>query len=289
MPELAPPPGLAVVAFGLLSAASWGAGDFGGGLTSRRAPLLGVTLFMQLVGMIIVLGLWVAIGEALPGPGDIAWSALAGVIGAIGIAGLYHALSVGKMSVVAPVTGVLGASIPVVVWIALEGWPPPLVVLGIGLALAAVVLVSVVAEGGHVGPSGLPYALLAGLGIGLFAVVISKVGDGLLFGPLFVVRLVEVVLFAIVIIVARRPWRLPRHTWGPVLVVGALDMGGNAFFIAAIQTGALAIAGVLGSLYPVVTVILAALVLRERIGGIHAVGIGAAALAIALIAGGSAG
>lgn len=289
MLEFAFPPGLAVVAFGLLSAASWGAADFGGGLTSRRAPLLGVTLFMQLVGMIVVLGLWVAVGQAVPGPADVAWSALAGVIGAIGIAALYQALAVGKMSVVAPVTGVLGAIIPVVVGIASQGWPPPLVVVGIALALVAVVLVSVVADSGHIGPSGLPYAILAGLGIGLFSIVISQVTDGLLFGPLFVVRLVEVVVFTVVIALARRPWRLSRATWGPVIVVGALDMGGNAFFIAAIQTGALAIAGVLGSLYPVITVVLAAFVLRERIGGVHAVGIGAAALAIALIAGGSAG
>jgi drug/metabolite transporter (DMT)-like permease len=278
-----------VVVLGVTSAIAWGAADFGGGLSARRAPVLGVTLFVQAIGMLIAVALWAARSEPVPGPADAGWAALAGLLGAVGIAGLYQSLAVGRMSIVAPVTGVIGASLPVAAGFVLEGPPPTIALLGIGLAIVSVVLVSLASDGGPAGrSSGLPYALAAGIGIGGFAVAISRVADGLVFGPLVVVRAVETVAFIVVVGLGRRPWRLPRPTRGLVVAVSGLDMLGNAAFIAATQSGALAIAAVLGSLYPVTTVVLAAALLRERITGSHAIGIAAAIAAIALIAGGSA-
>jgi drug/metabolite transporter (DMT)-like permease len=278
-----------VVVLGVTAAIAWGAGDFGGGLAARRAPILGVALFVQAIGMVLAVALWAVRAEPLPGPADATWAALAGLLGAFGIAGLYQSLALGRMSIVAPVTGVIGAALPVVAGIALEGPPPTLALAGIGLAIVAVVLVSLTIDRGPAaGPSGLPYALAAGIGIGGFAVAISRVADGLVFGPLVVVRVVETVTFVVVISLSRRPWQLPRPTRGLVVAVAVLDMLGNAAFIAATQNGALAIASVLGSLYPVTTVVLAAAVLRERIGGVHAIGILTAIAAIALIAAGSA-
>ncbi len=117
--ELAP--GLAVVLFGLLSAITWGAGDFGGGLLSRRAPLLTVVWITQAVGILGALAIALLLREPFPPLADIAFAAGAGVFGMAGIAFLYRGLAVGRMGVVAPTTGVVGAAIPVVVGFAVEG------------------------------------------------------------------------------------------------------------------------------------------------------------------------
>jgi drug/metabolite transporter (DMT)-like permease len=106
---------------------------------------------------------------------------------------------------------------------------------------------------------------------------------GLVFGPLTIMRAVQVLLLVASILVLRPAWRLPSTLVPAVLLIGLLDMGGNAFYIAARQSGDLAIAATLSSLYPVGTVILAAIFLRERIGRGHAVGIVLAAIAVALI------
>jgi drug/metabolite transporter (DMT)-like permease len=115
------------------------------------------------------------------------------------------------------------------------------------------------------------------------------VTPGLVFGPLAILRATQALLVIAFIVVARPAWRLPGSLVPAVLLIGLLDMGGNAFFIAARQSGELAIAATLSSLYPVTTTILAAVILRERIGRAHAVGIVAAAIAVALIAAGAAG
>lgn len=287
MPEEA---GGAVVALGLGAALAWGAADFGGGLASRRAPLFGVVLAAPIVGLLAALAIGAARGEAVPGPEDFVWSALSGVFGALGIVSLYGGLAAGRMGVVAPVTGVLAATVPVVVGIVLEGLPGSGQVVGIGLAIVAVVLVSRAADAGPDGrPSGLSYGIAAGLGLGLLAVTLSRVSDGLVFGPLVILRAVQIALIAATIVVARRPWRLERRMLPAVAVIGLLDMAGNGLFLAAAQVGPLAIAAVLSSLYPVTTVILATAVLKERLGRSHAVGIACALSAIVLIAAGSAG
>jgi drug/metabolite transporter (DMT)-like permease len=276
-----------VVAFGLLSAVAWGIADFGGGLASRRATLFGVVLVSQAVGLVVALFLAVLRGEPWPGPSDVGWSVLSGIIGSAGVLALYGGLAVGRMGVVAPVAGVLGASIPVLAGILLEGLPPPIVIAGIGLAIVAVVLVSRVRGHPGSGRSGLELGLAAGLCIGLFNVTISRIDESIVFGPVSIVRIVQIVLVSTVMLVARRPGAVPRRLLPPVAAIGILDMTGNAAFLFAEQTGPLAVASILSSLYPVTTVILAAIVLRERVTRDHAVGIAAAAVAILLIGAGS--
>src|SRR5262245_7649343 len=173
LPDLAGP-GVAVVVLGLVSAASWGAGDFGGGMLTRRAPLFGVVFGSQLVGLVAALAIGIARGEPPPHGTDVAWCVAAGACGVLGITALYRGLSVGRMGVVAPTTGVLAVVIPVTVGFALEGLPPPQVIAGIAVALVAVVLVTR-APGHEDGrPSGLEWGLLGGLGIGLFNVCIGS-------------------------------------------------------------------------------------------------------------------
>jgi drug/metabolite transporter (DMT)-like permease len=231
----------------------------------------------------------VARREPIPSPTDLAWCGAAAVFGAIGILGLYRGLAAGRMGVVAPVTGVLGATVPVLVGILLDGLPSLVVLAGIVLALVAVVLVSRAAhDGDERRPPGLEFALVGGFGIGLFNVTISRISDGLVFGPLTVVRGVGALVLVLALVIGGGGSRLARGLLPVVVAVGLLDMTGNAFFLLAAQAGPLAVAAVLSSLYPVTTVLLATFVLRERLTRGHAVGVASAVVAIALIASGSA-
>ena len=248
--------------------------------------MFGVVLISQIVGLALAFGVAIVRAESLPTPADVGWSLLGGVVGGIGIVSLYRGLAVGRMGIVAPVTGVLAAVIPVVAGIVLEGWPDALVLAGIVTALVAVVLVSRVADEGG-GRAGLGLALLSGTTIGLFGVVIAQISDGHVFGPLAIVRGAEALLIVAVIAATRTAWRPAPRLVPAILGIGVLDMTGNGFYILAVQSGALAVASVVSSLYPVTTVILAAVLLHERVTRSHAVGIALAVLAIVLIGAGS--
>jgi drug/metabolite transporter (DMT)-like permease len=243
----------------------------------------------QSVGIVGAIVIALVLREPFPPPADIAFAAGAGLFGMAGIAFLYRGLAVGRMGVVAPTTGVVGAAIPVVAGFALEGLPPPVVIGGIVLAMLAVVLVTrtPASQAGH--PSGIQWALAAGIAIGAFNLCIAALSGEVAFGSLVVMRVTQAVLWPLVIVLWRQPWRLPAGVFKWLIVIGLLDMAGNAFFILATQTGMLAIAAVLASLYPVTTVLLAIAVLRERLSRPQVVGVALTALAITLIAGGSAG
>jgi drug/metabolite transporter (DMT)-like permease len=248
--------------------------------------------------MAFALVLAIARGETAPTPSDLGWSVLAGIAGAIGISALYRGLAVGRMGIVAPVTGVMAALIPVDAGIVLEGVPTPLVLFGIGLGIVAVILVSRVRDEAGEGsaspglsapfappaPSGLGLALIAGAALGAFSVMAAQLSDGHAFGPLVVIRGCEALVVAGTVVVTGAAWRPNRRLVPAISVVGLLDMAGNGAFILAVQAGALAVAAVLSSLYPVTTVILAAAILRERVTRTHALGIGLAMAAIACIA-----
>lgn len=286
MPDGGPLGPASVILFGLFSAAAWGTSDFAAGLASRRVSVLALALAAQTVGMTVALGLAMLRAEPVPAPMDVLWSGLAGVIGTGAIVALYAGLAVGRMGVVAPVAGVIGALVPVAVGIALEGLPAGIVLVGMAAAVVAVVLVSRV--GGEAGArSGIELGLLAGLGIGLFNVTITRVDEGLVFGPLTIVRVAALVVLVLALLARRQRVALPARLAPAIVAIGLLDMAANAGFLLAEQTGSLAVAAVLSSLYPVITVILATIVLRERVTRSHAAGIALALLAIVLIATGS--
>jgi drug/metabolite transporter (DMT)-like permease len=270
----------------LCAAAAWGSGDFGGGLLSRRTPVFGVVLVSQLVGLACVAALAALRGEAWPTPDDVRLALLAGVCGGFGIMALYRGLAIGRMGVVAPITGVLAAVIPVGVGFLFEGVPSAFVLAGIAVALVAVLLVSRSADNGG-GRAGLPEAVVAGVLIGAFGVTVSRITDGAVFTPLTIIRAVQIVIVVTVVLVTRSAWRPASRLLPGIAAIGVADMAGNLLYFLAIQTGALAIAAVLSSLYPVVTVILAAVLLREPVSREHALGIGLAAVAIVLIGAGS--
>lgn len=226
-------------------------------------------------------------GESLPTTTDVGWAMAGGVAGGLGIASLYRALAVGRMAVVAPVTAVLAATIPVGVGFIVDGLPAQMVLVGMGLAIVAVILVSSAQDGTEGRSRGLGLALLAGLGFGLFGVCIGQLSEGHVFGPLVVARGTEAILIGALILVNRSAWRPPRSLLLAICGVGVLDMLGNGGYILSAQAGSLALASVLSSLYPVTTVILATVFLHERVDRRHVAGIALAVVAVALIAVGS--
>jgi drug/metabolite transporter (DMT)-like permease len=289
VPDSLMSPTLVVVVLGLLASLGWGVGDFGGGLTSRRAPVLGVLAGSQLASLFIAVPLYALGSEPAMATTDIVIAMLGGLFGASGLALLYRGLATGRMGVVAPIAAVLTATLPVVFGFVTEGVPHVIAIVGIACAAVSVVLVSRSPDSGNSRPSGILYALGAGTIFGLFSIAASFLDDRLLVGPLVVIRVTSVLAIAVWVLAARQPWRVPRGLWPALVGVGVIDMAATGAYLSAIAIGPLAIAAILASLYPVVTTILAALVLRERVTRVHAAGIAAAGLAVVLIAGASAG
>jgi drug/metabolite transporter (DMT)-like permease len=248
--------------------------------------VFGVAIGVDAIGVLLMLGAAAIIGEPIPGSTTLLLAALAGVFGVSGIIGLYQGLAVGRMGVVAPVTGLLAASLPVVVGFVRAGLPPTSVVVGIAAALVAVLLVSRTADP-EGRPSGIEYALVGGVGLGLFNIAIGAFPEHAVAWPLAVIKAVGVIAIVAIVLAGRRPWRVPRPIWPAVVATALLDLAGNAFYVLATQAGRLDVAAALSSLYPVTTVILAVVVLHERVSRSHLVGIVMAAIAIVLISGGS--
>jgi drug/metabolite transporter (DMT)-like permease len=257
---------LASVAFGLASAASWGAGDFSGGLATRRAPAAGVVIASQGVGIALLVVLALATGEAAPSAGQLGWAALAGANGAFGLLALYSALASGRMGIAAPISGVVGAVVPVLVGMQLHGPPGTIRLAGFALALVGVWLLTAAggpAQGARPRELALPF--LAGVSFGLFLVFIHRAGGAGILWPLTTARGTSIAVLVAIGLVTRT-LRLPgRSALALTALAGLLDTGGNAFFVLAAQAGRLDVAGVLSSLYPAATVVLACLLLGERL------------------------
>jgi drug/metabolite transporter (DMT)-like permease len=289
VPDLPFPPALAVVLLGTAASVGWGFADFGGGLTSRHAPVLGVLGGSQAASLLVGVPLLLLAHEPAMRPVDLGISVVGGILGSSGLVLLYRGLSMGRMGVVAPVAAVLTATIPVVFGFVTEGLPSVLAVVGIGAAAVSVILVSRPSDEAGGRPSGLPYAVGAGTLFGLFTVVVSGLDDAFILSPLIVIRVASIALIGTWIIIRRPAWRVPRRLWPALLAVGLGDMAATGSYLLAIAVGPLAIAAILSSLYPVVTTVLAAVILRERVTPAHAAGIVAAGIAVALIAGASGG
>ncbi len=270
------------VVFGLASAAAWGAGDFSGGLASKRTSVYGVVIASQVVGIILLFALALIFAGPLPTPTELLWGGAAGMAGAIGLIALYRALATGQMGVAAPVSAVLAAGVPVVFGALIEGLPGGWQMAGFGLALIAVWFISR-ADGVTLRLRALGLPLVAGLGFGAFFVLIDQASATSILWPVVAARAASISTLIGVAGLARQPaWPERRHL--PLVALsGMLDAGGNAFFMLAAQAGRLDVASVLSSLYPASTVGLAWLILKERLTRAQLVGIVAALAAIILI------
>ncbi len=266
----------------LASAASWGAGDFSGGLAAKRANVFKVVAVAHAVGLLSMLLLAWATGEAIPPRIDLAWGAVAGVTGAFGIAALYKALAIGRMGIVAPVASVVTGILPVLVGIRTEGLPARIQLVGFVLALASIWLVAR-PDGAVDTHRGLWLAVLAGISFGLFLIAGKQAGHHGVFWPMVAARLASTALMLMIVMFSPPDARSLKSALTAVVLSGLLDSAGNALFIAATRHGRLDVSAVLSSLYPASTVILARVLLKERISPTQLVGIVGALVSVALI------
>jgi len=267
---------------GLASAASWGAGDFCGGVATKRVSGFAVVVGSQLVGAAALLTLAIATHEALPAPTSLGWCAAAGLAGAVGLLALYRALAIGRMGVAAPVSGVLSAAIPVLAGAFVDGPPDHLKQGGFALALVGVWLIART-DSRRIDPRELGLPVVAGVGFGLFIALIARTSGTSVFWPLVAARAASLGLIGSIAAATGQPLLPSRRDWLIVAVTGLFDAGGNAFLVVAAHAGRLDVAGVLSSLYPGATALLAFVRLNERMERWQLVGLAASLGAIVAI------
>jgi drug/metabolite transporter (DMT)-like permease len=278
------------ILFGLLSALGWGAGDFTGGLAARKTGAYRAVFYGEIIGIFILLVATALFGEPIPNLRVWLLSMLAGAFGTIGLMLLYHSMTLGLMSIAAPVSALLAAALPVFVGAFTEGLPKFLTLIGFGFALFAVWMVSQ-GEGGVKGTlllshlSDLKLPLLAGIGFGLYFVVMHEAtSGGAMIWPMVASRGGGLILITASMLTTRAAWKVEDSSAWPVLTLnGILDVSGNLFFILASQTGRLDVAAVLSSLFPGSTVMLAWIFLKERLTRNQWIGILSALIAIVLM------
>jgi drug/metabolite transporter (DMT)-like permease len=265
---------------------AWGVGDFLGGLKSRTVPLLVVLLLAQVSGVLAIGLVVAAAGNAPPGP-SVLWAPLAALFGTIGLAAFFRGMAVGSISVVAPIAAV-GAVVPVVFGIATGDEVSSLQLAGFVLALGGVALASFErAEGGSRRlAAGVPWALAAVVGFGGYYVPMHEASGEDFLWAAFTFRATVSVLVLAAWLVLRPPLAAARGSLVAIGLIGVMDTAGNSLFAAASSQGDVSVVSVLATLYPVVTVGLAAAVLSERVAGLQLVGVVAALAGVVCISAG---
>jgi drug/metabolite transporter (DMT)-like permease len=269
--------------FALTAAVAWGGGDFAGGMNARRIGALHALLLSFLFGFAALLLLAVGFNDPVPPLRDWLVGAIAGLCGTAGFLFLLRGFAIGRMSIVAPLSAVLAAALPVIFTAFFEGLPRIIQLVGFAVAFVSIWLLSS-EEGGEKRPAGIGLALLAGLGFGLFFILLDQLGDISTFWPLVAGRIATIGVMAGYVLLARQPFVPEGAPWKLLALAGIADVGGNFFFLQAVQTGRLDVASVLVSLYPAVTAGLALLIAKEQITRAQMIGAVAAVIAIALIA-----
>ena len=271
-------------ALALAAAASWGVGDFLGGLKSRSLSPIAILIVAQPIGLAL-LAIWVAArGEGPPGS-SVLWACLASVLGTTGLVAFYRGMAAGALSIVAPIAGA-GAAIPVVWGLARGDHPSGLQELGFVAAFAGVILASFERrpQATRVA-AGAGWAVIAMLAFGAYYIPMHAASHGDFLWAAFVFRLTSTTLIAAAWLVVR-PSSARRADLPVLASIGILDTGGNVFFAAASAKGLVSVVSVLASLYPVVTVLLARAVLHERVHRSQELGIALALGGIVLISAG---
>jgi drug/metabolite transporter (DMT)-like permease len=271
---------LAAAAAGL-----WGLGDFFGGRATRSLSPVAVTFAGQLVSLLPIGVLMVVMGVPSPSGRDWMWGTLAGLLGFVGMVLLYYALGNGAMTVVAPLTGVLSATVPLAAGIALGERPSTLSLAGVALALLGITLVTGAIGKPHrpTPPVVIAAAITCGVLIGLSLVCLDRASDGSGLWPVFTMRSTSVALGAIAVAVLRPEGLSLRNPPRHAMLAGTFDITANMLFLWATRTGLLSLVSVIASLYPASTITLAMKFDRERITRSQALGMLAVGVALVLV------
>jgi drug/metabolite transporter (DMT)-like permease len=250
----------------LAASASWGFADFLGGIKSRNLPVLTVLAIAQPAGLLSVLVVTLVRGEGMPGDRALLWAIPAAILGTTGVAAFYRGMSIGAISLVAPIAGT-GAAIPVVFGIATGDEVARLQYVGFALALAGIVLASIERrteeQTARLG-AGIGWGLVAAVTFGAFFIPMHEASSVDWAWSALLFRTTSFTLVAAVVLARRPSLRPARGSLGALALVGILDTGGNVLYALASQHGLVSVVSVLASLYPVLTVVLALALLRER-------------------------
>jgi drug/metabolite transporter (DMT)-like permease len=269
----------------LAGALGWGVGDFLGGLAARRLAVLTVLAISQAVGLAGVL-VWVLVaGDAFPGVAELAPAATAGVAAMVGLAALYRGLAIGAMGIVAPISAAAPV-VPLTVDVIRGEVPSAIQWLGVVLVVAGIVVLSWEPSDSSPVAAGAGLAVFAAVAFGIFFVGLDAGSDESTAWAVTAARLASVPLAVAAALVTRATLAPPRSTLPLLVGCGIFDTTSNVLVATATTYGAVGIVAVLGSLYPVVTIVLAWLVLGERLGVSKRVGGGVALAGAALVAGG---
>jgi drug/metabolite transporter (DMT)-like permease len=276
------PAQLSSAIYALGAVGCWGISDFLGGYVARRFNSFFLATVGHAGGFSMVFAIAAGNHMALPAARSMTWAMMAGASGGTALALFYRALAQGNMGLAAPVSTVIGAAIPAVFSIWIEGFPKPLAIAGFALALMGIWLISRPEESGR--PQGLGLAAVAGLGFAGFYVFMKEAGSGAAVWLAACSRGASLVVTAIITVGGKK--FSPFYAKGAVIgaLAGCLDVSGTVMFVRAAQTGRLDIAVVLTSLYPVITILLARAILKERFTPWKTAGMIASLAAVPLIA-----
>jgi drug/metabolite transporter (DMT)-like permease len=266
----------------LASALLVGGADFVGGVTSRTAIAARLAAAAQAVGLLVVVPAAIVVGWDRVTGGDAAWSVASGLVVGIGLALFYQAMTVGLISVVAPIVAATGALVPVCVSLARGERPGQIALAGIALAIIAIALVSV-APGEGSATRGIGLSLAAGALFGLFFVFLSLTNDDAGLAPVALSRVGSTLALGTLALVTTRGLDPGRATHRAVVAIAVLEGGAAIFLLLALQRGPVSVAAVLASLYPVTTTLLAATLLRERLTEVQLAGVALALTAVILV------
>jgi drug/metabolite transporter (DMT)-like permease len=269
----------------LAAAAVYGVSDYAGGRASRRASAIVVSLVAESSILVLLAVIVPLTSTSNPSGADLAWGAAAGAAGAVGIIALYHALANGAMTVVAPITGVVAAVVPVAVGLAIGERPGALALVGVAMAIVSVALIGGLVGVPHVRtPASLVMvALLSGASFGLLFVFYDQPGDDSGMWPLLGARLASGPILAMTYVATRPHGRIDRKTAVIAMLVGVLGTSANFFYLLAARRGLLTIVAVVVSMYPASTVLLATVFDGERMRRPQLIGLVIAAVALVLV------
>ncbi len=280
---------MVAVGLALATALIWGAVDFVAGVKSRSSGALAVIALSQPVGLVLIAVLTAARGEAPPDGAHLLYAAAAGAASVVGLTALYQGLAVGLMSVVAPITAT-GAAIPVVVGIARGEDPSWLQGIGLPIALLGVVLASLEPRGTRSGggrvAAGVGLALVGALGLGGFFVAFDEASEGSIWWAVLIQRVTLVGLLVVPAIVMRDRLVPRRRDVWPIVAIGLCDVTALTMLAEATTRGLLSVVSVVSALYPIGTVLLAQLVLGERISLPQRLGVASACAGVGLVSAG---
>ena len=273
------------ILWALGAATTYGIADYLGGRATRQSPAPAVTFAGQSVALLLLCGLVYASGTSVMGRTDFLWSAGAGFGGALALVTFYRAMAVGPMTVVAPITAVVNIAMPVIVGIAQGERPSAISYVGIGLAPIAVALIGDILSSSQtqVQSRAIWLSLIAGSGFGLIFVCLAQTSDDAGLWPLLAQRMTSVPTVAIVGLIGYRSLRVTRNVGTFAILSGVLDTLANSLYLTAARSGMLSLVGVITSLYPASTVILAMRIDKERIHKGQMLGVGVAIASVVAI------